>query len=80
MIYPVIPEDKRPIISVENNRCIVSRYVQTAPYTFRVQPAQNWEDLESAARVAVEDQVGAITGDDHYPCPDDLAAGAVWPE
>ena len=80
MIYPVIPDDKKPIISVEHHRCIVSRYVRTTRYTFEVQAAKNWEDLEPDARAVVEDQVGAITGDDHYPCPEDLAALAVWPE
>ncbi len=80
MIYPVIPQDKRPVIAVQNQRCIVSRYIRTSRFTFEVQPATNWQDLESAARVAVEDQVGAITGDDHYPCPEDLAALAVWSE
>jgi hypothetical protein len=80
MVYPVIPEDKKVIIAVENHRCKVSRYVQRTPYIFRVQAAKNWEDLETQARQAVEDFAGAITGDDHYPCPDDLAALAAWPE
>ncbi len=31
-----------------------------------------------SARQAVEDLVGALV-DDHYPCPDALAALAVWP-
>ena len=79
MLYPVTPHDKAVFIAVEVGRCAVARYVQTAPYTFAVQRAANWEDLEESARQAVEDLVGAPV-DDHYPCPDDLAALAVWPE
>jgi hypothetical protein len=79
MIYPVIPEDKKIIINVENNRYIVSRFVQTRPYAFVVQSAANWEDLETEARQAVEDLVGAPIAD-YYPCPDGLAEQAVWPE
>ncbi len=41
MIYPVIPEHKRPIILVENGRYVVSRYLEVAPYRFEVQPAAN---------------------------------------
>jgi hypothetical protein len=78
MIYPVIPEDKLPIIAVRSRRCIVSRYRQTAPYTFEVEPAENWEALEPDARQAAEAQVGALVEDDDLPCPEDLAARATW--
>jgi hypothetical protein len=79
MVYPVIPGDKKVIIAVENHRCAVARYIQMAPYTFTVQRAANWEALETRARQVVEDLVGAPV-DDVYPCPDDLAALATWPE
>jgi hypothetical protein len=79
MIYPVIPDDKKIIINVKSSRYIVSRFVQTAAYAFQVQPAANWEDLEDQARQAVEDLVGAATTD-YYPCPDELAGQAIWPE
>ena len=59
MLYPVTPHDKAVFIAVELGRCIVSRYVRRAPYTFAVQRAANWEDLEKQARRAVEDLVGA---------------------
>ncbi len=79
MVYPVIPEHNRPIILVENGRYVVSRYLEDAPYSFYVQPAANWEALELLALALVESEVGAAAAD-HYPCPEDLAALAVWPE
>ena len=79
MIYPVVPEDKLPIIAIRARRCIVSRYLQIAPYTFDVQPATNWEALEPDARQAAEGQIGALVEDDDLPCPEDLAAQAAWP-
>ncbi len=79
MVYPVIPEHKKAIIAVEQGRYMVSRYLERAPYRFEVQPAANWEDLEPLAVAAVESEVGAAAAD-HYPCPDALAALAVWPE
>jgi hypothetical protein len=80
MIYPVVPQDKLPIIAIRAQRCIVSRYRQTAPYTFDVQPATNWEALEPDARTTAEAQIGALVEDDDLPCPDELAARAVWPD
>ena len=77
MIPGIIPAHNRTIILVRGGRCIVARYRQTAPYRFDVQPATNWQDLEDDARQAVEDLVGA-PADDHYPCPEDLAARAEW--
>jgi hypothetical protein len=79
MIYPVVPQDKLPIIAIRARRCMVSRYLQTAPYTFDVQPAINWEALEPDARRAAEAQIGALVDNDELPCPGDLAARAVWP-
>ena len=79
MIYPVIPSDKKVIISVEMSGYIVARYIQTAPYTFVVQHAENWQDLEAQARQAVLELMGA-PANDVYPCPPDLAEQAVWPE
>jgi hypothetical protein len=79
MIYPVVPEDKLVIIAIRSQRCIVSRYLQIAPYTFDVQSAVNWEALERDARQAAEAQIGALVEDDDLPCPDELAARAVWP-
>ena len=79
MVYPVIPEHKKAIIVVEQGRYAVSRYVEVAPYRFEVQPAENWEALEPLALALVESEVGAAAAD-HYPCPEDLAALAVWPE
>jgi hypothetical protein len=78
MIYPVVPHDKLVIIAIRSQRCMVSRYLQTASYTFDVQPATNWEALEMDARRAAEAQIGALVEDDDLPCPDDLAARAVW--
>jgi hypothetical protein len=79
MIYPVVPQDKKVIIAIRSQRCMVSRYRQVAPYTFDVQPATNWEALEPDARAAAEAQIGALVKDDDLPCPDDLAARATWP-
>jgi hypothetical protein len=79
MIYPVVPEDKLPIIAVRDRRCMVSRYLRIAPYTIDVQPATNWEVLEPEARRAAEAHIGALVEDDDLPCPDELAARALWP-
>lgn len=78
MIDPVIPSDNLVVIQVAGGRCRVARYRQTSPYTFAVQPARNWAALEPEARQAVEDLVGAIVEDEHYPCPQALAAKAEW--
>ena len=80
MIYPVIPQDKRVIVQVRAQRCLVARYRLAGAQTFEVQPAANWEALEPDARAAVEERFGAITEDDQFPCPDDLAARAIWPD
>ena len=77
MIPGIIPAHNRTIILVRGARCIVARYRQTAPYRFEIEPATNWQDLEDDARQAVEDLAGA-PADDHYPCPDELAARAEW--
>ncbi len=79
MVYPVIPEHKRAIIVVENIRYMVARYIEIMPHRFEVQPAENWEALELLALALVESEIGAAAAD-HYPCPDELAALAVWPE
>jgi hypothetical protein len=79
MIPAVLPEHNRIFILVEGRRCIVARYQQTATYEYAVEYASNWPDLEAEAKQAVEDQVGAITEDGHFPCPEALAARAVWP-
>lgn len=79
MIYPVIPEHKKPIIAVENSRYIVARFVEVAAHRFVVQRATNWETLEPIAQLLLEEEVGAAA-DDHYPCPDILAARATWPD
>ena len=80
MIYPVIPQDKRVIVQVRAQRCLVARYRLVGAQTFEVQPAANWEALEANARAAVEERFGAITDDDQFPCPNDLAARATWPD
>ena len=77
MIPGIIPAHNRTIILVRGGRCIVARYRQVAPYQFDVEPAINWQDLEHDARQAVEDLAG-FPADDHYPCPDELAARAEW--
>jgi hypothetical protein len=78
MIEPVIPADKRVIIRTQAGRVIVARYHDTGHYTFAIEDAANWRALEADACQAVEDLVGAITGDEHFPCPDALAARARW--
>ena len=80
MIYPITPQDKHVFIDVRARRCVVSRFVQISRFEFSVQPASNWPDLEDAARWAVEDQIGAITEDDHFSCPADLASQAIFPD
>ena len=56
MIYPVIPQDKRVIVQVRAQRCIVARYRLAGAQTFEVQPAANWDALEADARFAFEQQ------------------------
>jgi len=79
MIYPVVPSGNLPIIVTTGTRVQVARYIEVGTHAFEVQLADNWEALEEDARRVVEDQIGAITIDDHFPCPDDLAGRAVWP-
>lgn len=78
MVYPVIPSDNLVVIQVKRGRCRVARYRETTPYTYELELARNWAALEDAARQAVETLVGAIVEDEHYPCPEALAAQAVW--
>lgn len=78
-IIPIVPLHNLPIISVENGRVLVARYRDAGHHTFQVQIAANWEALEGDAKLAVEAMVGAIIGSEHYPCPEALAARAVWP-
>ena len=78
MVYPVIPSDNLVVIQVVRGRCRVARYMQIAPYGFEMQVARNWTALEAEARNAVEERVGAVVEDEHYPCPDALAAQAEW--
>ena len=59
-------------------RCIVSRYRYVGPYTYSLEEAVNWRELEDDARKAVEDAHGAITEGGHFACPDVLADRAVW--
>lgn len=80
MIPSVIPHDNLVVIEVHSERCYVARFKQTDRFTYTLQHAANWQELEGDARRAVEDQVGAITADEILPCPDELAARAVWPE
>jgi len=80
MVSSVIPQDKLVFIVVRNQRCIVARFRATARHeVYAIEEAANWRELEDNARQAVEAQVGAITHDEHYPCPAELAARAVWP-
>ncbi len=81
MVSSVIPQDKRVFIAVRNHRCIVARFRATARHeVYAIEEAANWRELEDDARRAVETQVGAITHDEHYPCPERLAMRAAWPE
>lgn len=80
LILPIPCPFVTPFIDVRARRCIVSRFTQAARFEFSVQPAANWPDLEDEARRAVEDQIGAITEDDHFPCPPDLADQAIFPD
>ena len=81
MVLPVVPADKRVFIRVAEDRAIVSRYLQTSPHQiFTTQPATNWPDLEDEAIQVVEEAGGAIWHSGDYPCPDDLAARATWPD
>ncbi len=80
MLSLPIPTDKKVIIMVRGQRCIVARFRATAFHeVYEIEEAANWHELEDAARRAVEAQVGAITHDEHYPCPAELAMQAVWP-
>ena len=53
MVPPVVPRHNLIFILVARGRCIVARFVETAPYVFVVERAQNWETLEEAAREIV---------------------------
>jgi len=80
MVASVIPQDKLVFIAVRNRRCIVARFRATATHeVYAIEEAANWRELEDDARRAVEAQIGAITHDEHYPCPEGLAYRAVWP-
>jgi hypothetical protein len=72
------PETSYAFIDVWNCRCAVSRYRRSGG-RIAWETASNWEELEDAARAAVEALGGSVTESGHYPCPDSLAERAVWP-
>lgn len=78
MVTPIVPRHNLVFILVDLGACAVARYIETEPYVFKVQRAANWEALVADAHDAVVELYGAITGDDHLPCPEELAAWAVW--
>jgi hypothetical protein len=80
MLNVIPPEDKRIIIRVRAERCMVARFRETEPFIYAVEFAANWEDLEPDARQAAQAQVGALVVNEDLDCPSDLAARAVWPE
>ena len=80
MIPIPIPQDKHAIILVQLGRCIVSRYRYVGPYTYSLEEAVNWRELEDDTRAAVEDAQGAITECGHFVCKDELSARAIWPD
>jgi hypothetical protein len=78
MITSPIPSDKKPVIVVRQGRCLVARYLDAGHYRFEVQIAANWQTLEPAARAELEEQIGAITENGHYPCSEPLADRAIF--
>lgn len=68
------------IIDVRNSRCYVARKRDTGSGTFTYDPAANWQQLEDLAADAVSAAGGGITLSDIYPCPESLAALALWAE
>lgn len=67
------------IISVWNCRAVVSRYERAKDW-FRVQEADNWQELEADALAEVETQDGARTEFGHYGCSEHLAHRAIFDE
>lgn len=74
-------------IDVRNARAYVSRkrgvVVQGNREGNRVwthESCANWQSLEALAAQEIERQGGAITFSGLYPCPDWIAALALWPE
>lgn len=78
MIYPVIPENNLIVIAIRQSRVVVCRFIEVQPYIFETEDAVNWQELETLARRVVENQIGAIIGDDIIPCPPELAERAEW--
>ncbi len=65
-------------IHVWDCRAAVARYVRLDAGTMTMERAANWQALEGDAEKAVDAAGGWITQSGHYPCPEQLAARAVW--
>jgi len=70
-------------IHVYNCRAAVVRRVSVVrggSYYYYYEPAANWEELEDAAREAVEGQGGALNLSGLYYCPLGIIQRARWPQ
>jgi hypothetical protein len=81
MLPVVLPENKLVFIEVFHCQVMVSRYIHIEGdelFTYEVERAANWRDLEANATAAVRAMGGSLKQNNHYPCPTALAALAVW--
>ena len=74
----VIPSDGKIFIATVGDLVIVSRFVETDPETYTVQPARNWQALEPVARRAVAQFRAAGWSGSWYPCPLLVSFGASF--
>jgi hypothetical protein len=66
-------------IDVRNTRAYVSRKRGTDS-NWTHEPCANWESLEDMAAKAVSEAGGHTTMSGIYPCPEQMAKLALWPE
>ena len=81
MLPVVLPSDKLVFIEVFKRRAMISRYRLTQgeeQFNYDVERAVNWRELEPDAVATVKVLGGTLRQHNHYPCPDDLAARAIW--
>lgn len=65
------------IINVSNQRATVAQYVGVCGGV-KMEPAQNWQELEPEALAAVEATQASVAMSGYYPCPPELAQRAVF--